>query len=387
VQPVWYHLYPLGFLGAEGARTDDQPVEHRLRRLEAWLPHVVALGCTHLQLGPVFESETHGYDTTDHFRVDPRLGDEDDLVAVFDACHRAGLRVVLDGVFNHVGRSFRAPPDWYRRRGGEPVTFEGHDILVTLDHAAPEVLDHAVAVARYWLERGADAWRLDAAYAVPTAFWRGFSDRVRAAHPAVELYGEVIHGDYVEFVAESGFDGVTQYELWKAIWSSLNDGNPFELSWALQRHAEFCRAFRPLTFVGNHDTTRIASQLADPRRLPLALVILFTVPGTPVIYAGDERGLTGVKRDEEGGDDEVRPRFPDDPSELGGDPGIEALTRSLIAARPQGELELVETTNERLVYRVGSTLVELDYDAGEYRITPPALGSATPPAAGSATPP
>ena len=102
---------------------------------------------------------------------------------------------------------------------------------------------------------------------------------------------------------------MTQYELWKAIWSSIEDANLWELAWSLKRHDEFLDTFVPMTFVGNHDVTRIASKIADPRHLAHALVVLFTVGGTPSVYAGDELGFTGVKEEREGGDDAVRPEF------------------------------------------------------------------------------
>jgi len=110
-------------------------------------------------------------------------------------------------------------------------------------------------------------------------------------------------------VRGSRFDSVTQYELWKAIWSSLNDGNFHELDWALVRHNEFLDDFVPMTFVGNHDVTRIASQLTNTRHLEHALVILFTTGGTPSVYAGDESAYRGVKEERVGGDDAVRPEF------------------------------------------------------------------------------
>ena len=131
--------------------------------------------------------------------------------------------------------------------------------------------------------------------------------------------GEVLHGDYVAAVRDGGLDSVTQYELWKAIWSSLNDRNFFELAWALGRHNEFAAAFLPMTFIGNHDVTRIASRLGDLRHLPHALAVLFTVPGSPSVYAGDEQAFRGVKYDRAGGDEEIRPAFPATPGDLAPD--------------------------------------------------------------------
>ena len=244
--------------------------------------------------------------------------------------------MVLDGVFNHVGRNFPAfrlaiaqgpqspEASWFRidfdRRSpdGEPEyqTFEGHQSLPALNHDEPAVADLVVAVMKHWLGRGADGWRLDAAYAVPHPFWANVLPRVRADYPDAYIVGEVIHGDYAGFVRETTVDSVTQYELWKATWSAIKQRNFFELSWTLERHNALLDHFVPLTFVGNHDVTRIASQIDDERHLPHTLVILFTCAGTPCIYYGDEQAFRGIKEDRAGGDDAVRPAFPTSPTDL-----------------------------------------------------------------------
>ena len=330
---IWWHVFPLGFTGAPAHRlAPGAPVEHRLGRLTAWLDYAVELGCNGLVLGPVFASESHGYDTLDHLRIDPRLGDDDDWDAFVSAARARGLRIVLDGVFNHVGRqhprvtqALADGPDspagrWVRWRADarppEPEVFEGHGGLVVLNHDAPEVQDHVAEVMSHWLARGADGWRLDATYAIPTAFWRTVLPRVRAAHPDAWVLGEMIHGDYAAYVTESGIDSVTQYELWKAMWSSIADRNFFELAWALKRHAAFAEEFVPYTFVGNHDVTRLASAIADPRHVTHAIAVLFFVAGTPAVYSGDEQGFRGVKEARIGGDDAIRPEFPASPAEL-----------------------------------------------------------------------
>jgi cyclomaltodextrinase / maltogenic alpha-amylase / neopullulanase len=105
---VFWQIYPLGFVGAEAAAADRSGVAHRLGHLASWLEYAVELGASGLLLGPIFASSTHGYDTVDYFKVDPRLGDEADFDALIATAHRKGLRVVLDGVFNHVGREFPA---------------------------------------------------------------------------------------------------------------------------------------------------------------------------------------------------------------------------------------------------------------------------------------
>lgn len=323
---IWWHVYPLGFVGAFPADPAPGPEEHRLRRLIDWLDHAVELGTSGIALGPVFASRTHGYDTTDHYRIDPRLGSDDDFDSLVAQAHQRGLRVLLDGVFNHVGTDFERyraamagdgdAAGWFRGRPGRFHTFEGHGDLITLNHRSPAVVDYVVDVMDHWLGRGADGWRLDAAYAVPESFWASVLPRVREHHPDAWFVAEVIHGDYVGFVDGSGVDSVTQYELWKAVWSSLNDGNFHELDWALQRHNDFLARFTPQTFVGNHDVTRIASQLDRAEHVAHALVLLFTIGGVPTIYAGDELGYRGVKEERAGGDDAVRPEFDSPPTVL-----------------------------------------------------------------------
>jgi glycosidase len=171
---------------------------------------------------------------------------------------------------------------------------------------------------------------------VPESFWAQVLPRVRAAHPDAWFVAEVIHGDYSAFVADSGVDSVTQYELWKAIWSSLNDGNFHELDWALTRHNGFLDTFAPLTFVGNHDVTRIASKLERTEHVGHALVLLFTTGGVPSIYAGDEFGYLGIKEDRIGGDDAVRPEFGSPATALAeADGDILNLHRYLVGLRRQ----------------------------------------------------
>jgi len=344
---IWWHVYPLGFVGAFPADRPPAATEHRLRRLTGWLDHAVTLGASGIALGPVFASRTHGYDTTDHYRIDPRLGTDDDFDDLVEQARRRGLRVLLDGVFNHVGTEFAAyrraldgDPEarrWFRAGPGQPArfrTFEGHDDLIALNHADAEVVDYVADVMTHWLNRGVDGWRLDAAYAVPGRFWAQVLPRVRDRHPDAWFVAEVIHGDYAAMVAESGFDSVTQYELWKATWSALNDANFHELDHALGRHDEFLETFVPQTFIGNHDVTRIASRLSDPRHVAHALVLLMTIGGVPTIYAGDEFGLRGVKEERAGGDDAVRPEFGAPPMPVD-DTGAElfALHQFLIGLR------------------------------------------------------
>ncbi|RYJ05173.1 MAG: DUF3459 domain-containing protein [Actinomycetales bacterium] len=349
----WWHVYPLGFVGAEREAADlpEGRVEHRLGRVEGWLDHLVSLGCNGLLLAPVFASATHGYDTVDYLRIDPRLGDDADFDALVTACHERGVRVLLDGVFNHAGRGFAPVARALAEGPGSPdaewvhqlydtdgvITadyFEGHDTLVTLNHAAPKVQDFVRDVLLHWLRRGIDGWRLDAAYAVPPEFWATVLPAVRAEFADAWFVGEMIHGDYVSYVERSGIDSVTQYELWKAVWSSLDTVNFHELEWTLTRHAEFVEHFVPMTFVGNHDTTRVASQIHDHRHWPHAVALLGFLPGVPCVYYGDEFGLEAVKEDRPDGDDAVRPALPAERGQFADPhPEIEEVYRRVFSLR------------------------------------------------------
>ncbi|GEN78493.1 alpha-amylase family glycosyl hydrolase [Actinotalea fermentans] len=383
---TWWHVYPLGFTDAPATRVGG-PHEPRLRRLLPWLDHARDLGATGLLLGPVFDSATHGYDTLDHLRVDPRLGTDADLDALLAAAHDRDLQVALDGVLNHVSDQHPivvrareagfAGPDaaWLRLEhtpdGPRPRVFEGHSSLVELDHANPEVAAYVAGVMNHWLDRGVDAWRLDAAYAVAPELWAPILADVRARHPHAWVFGEVIHGDYADVVDRSGMDSVTQYELWKATWSSIADRNFFELDWTLTRHNGFLETFVPQTFVGNHDVTRIATTLGSQGAV-VALAVLMTVGGVPSVYYGDEMGWTGVKEHRAGGDDAVRPPYPAAPAALTGDERVRQAHRDLLAlrrARPwltTATTRTLELTNTRYRYRAeaadGGAALEVELD-------------------------
>ncbi|MUK00462.1 DUF3459 domain-containing protein [Vibrio cholerae] len=412
---IWWQVYPLGFVGAEKSATAEPAAAHRLLDLVPWLDYVVALGASGLALGPIFASETHGYDTTDYFRIDPRLGTGEDFDVLVAEAHGRGLRILLDGVFNHTGRSFgpfqdvlthgpgaRTAPwftlDWPADAGPgvEPGyrDFEGHHHLVALNHEEPAVADFVVEVMDFWLQRGADGLRLDAAYAVPSSFWADVTARVRSSHPQSYFVGEYIHGDYAADVSTGGLDSATQYELWKAIWSSLNDANFFELAAALERHNALLNTFAPLTFIGNHDVTRIASRLTDPRLVSHAAAVMFTVGGTPSIYYGDEQGYRGVKEDRLGGDDDVRPLFPRSPEDLSavGQPVL-AVHQALIGVRRRNPwlhratTEVLQLSNEVFVFRSaaagqGSLLVALNLSSDSRTVGAPGAEAVL---AGSAT--
>jgi glycosidase len=350
-----------------------------------WLDYAADLGVGGLQLGPIFASQTHGYDTLDHLHVDRRLGDDQDFDTLVAGCRERGLRLLLDGVFNHVGWghpmfqvALAAGPHpqggaqqaarWFDLRwpedGGAPhyEVFEGHGGLVRLNHAEPAVADYVVGVMDHWLSRGADGFRLDAAYAVPAPFWRAVLERVRVRHPDAWFVGEYLHGEPAEILADTTLDAVLAYGLWQPLWRAMNDHNLFDLAWQVERLHPWASAHPPMTFLGNHDVTRIASNLHDERHLGHALAALFTLPGTPSIYYGDEQAFRGIKEQRFGGDDAVRPMFPERPEGLA--PWgwrIHQLHRALIGLRAReawltrSAPTVVEITNTAMALQARAT--------------------------------
>lgn len=371
---IFWHVYPLGFTGAPVRPTgdDERVLTHRLRHLVNWLDHIIELGCNGLLLGPIFTSTTHGYDTEDWLSIDPRLGDDADFDQLIAEAHARGIRVVLDGVFNHVSvqhwalRAALADPEapengLFRidRSSGEPYPwlFEGNRDLIALDHTSPRVVDDIAGVLRHWQARGVDGWRFDAAYAVQPDFWARVLPGVRSEFPESWFFGEMIHGDYGAYAEAAGLDSITQYELWKGIWSSLADVNAWELDHALTRHNALLERMLPTTFIGNHDVTRITEMVGDDLAV-LAATVLFTVGGVPCVYYGDERGWHGRKEARPGGDDAVRPIYPDSPADLNpaGD-RMQRVYQQLIGVRRRhpwlvdATTETLDKTNESLTYQ------------------------------------
>jgi cyclomaltodextrinase len=330
---VFYHLYPLGACGAPARNDFCSPPVPRLERLFGHLDHLQALGVTAVYLGPVFESTAHGYDTADYFHVDRRLGDEALLRRLVDALHRRGMRVVLDGVFNHVGRDFWAFRElrergeaarhraWFRNLQfgrqspwGDPFTYEawaGCFDLVKLELRNPEVRGHLFDAVAHWLRAfDIDGLRLDAADVMDPDFLRELAGFCRARRPDFWLVGEIVHGDYRRLANPETLDSVTNYECYKGLWSSLNDRNYFEIAYAIDRQFGPGGLYRGLplyNFADNHDVDRVASSLRDPRHLWPLYLLLFTMPGVPSIYYGSEHGLTGRKQQ---GDAALRPELP-----------------------------------------------------------------------------
>lgn len=325
---LFYHIYPLGLTGAPKQNTyaDPQP---RLQQLQAWLPHIRSLGCNAIYIGPLFESVGHGYETTDYRKLDSRLGTNADLKEFVAECHRQGLRVIFDGVFNHTGRDFFAfrdirekreqSPyrDWYchvnfcgNNSFGDGFSYQnwgGYDLLAKLNQKNPAVQNYIADVIRFWVsEFDVDGIRLDAADVMDLDFLRFLRRETEAMKSDFWLMGEVIHGDYSRWANPSTLHSVTNYTLHKAFYSAHNDHNYFELAHTLNYVRGQVGDLRKLyTFVDNHDVERIHTILRSKAHFTPVHILLYTVPGIPSLYYGSEFGIEGKK--ERHSDDSLRP--------------------------------------------------------------------------------
>jgi glycosidase len=318
---IFYHIYPLGLCGAPERNDFGLGPVPRLEKIYSWLDHIQGMGFTALYLGPLFESSTHGYDTADYYHVDRRLGTNETLAALSAELHRRGMRLVLDGVFNHVGRDFWAFRDvqqngqssrfasWFSgltfdrsNRHGDPFSYDtwnGYENLVKLDLNHPEVRSHLLGAVETWMRDFAiDGLRLDAADHIDLGFLRELSGFCRSLRPDFWLMGEVVHGDYRRWANPETLDATTNYEAYKGLYSSHNDRNYFEIAYALNRQFSANGIYHNLflyNFADNHDVDRVASLLKRQEHLTPLYTLLLTMPGIPSVYYGSEFGLGGKR--------------------------------------------------------------------------------------------
>ena len=318
---VFYHIYPLGLTGAPAQNDYGEPV-HRLRNLMPWIAHIRDLGCSALYIGPLFESVGHGYETTDYRKLDSRLGTNDDLKDFVAECHCQGIRVILDGVFNHVGRDFFAFKDLQQNRENSPYrdwfcnvnfwnnneyndgfsydNWGGYNLLVKLNQRNPSVQDHLCSAIRMWVDEfDIDGLRLDAADVLDFGFMQTLRRLADEVKPEFWLMGEVIHGDYTRWVNGNMLDSVTDYTLHKALYSGHNDHNYFEIAHTVKRLYDMGLnrqgGMKLYSFVDNHDVERIYTKLSNKAHFTPVHILLYTLPGIPSIYYGSEFGIEGAK--------------------------------------------------------------------------------------------
>ena len=312
---VFYHMYPLGMTGAP-KHNDATEVTNRFKELDKWIPHIRSLGCSAIYIGPVFESASHGYDTRDYKLVDRRLGDNDSFRNFVAQCHQEGIKVIVDGVFNHTGREFFAFKDIQEKRRDSPYkdwykgvnfdwqspcgdsfgyeAWQGHFELPCLNLFNPDVRSYLFDVIRFWIDEfDIDGIRLDCANVLDFNFMKEMRSRTETMKEDFWLMGEVIHGDYSRWVNSEMLHSVTNYELHKSLYSGFNDHNFFEIAHNVRRLEAIGRQL--YTFVDNHDEDRIATKLKLREHLFPIYICLFTLPGIPSIYYGGEWGIEGKR--------------------------------------------------------------------------------------------
>ncbi len=330
-EAVFYHIYPLGLLGAP-KRNEGGEVVHRMKELLPWVDHMKELGCTAVYIGPLFESTSHGYDTKDYKKIDRRLGDHEDFQEFVKTCHDAGIRVVVDGVFNHTGREFFAFQDIQKNRENslyrnwyKGVRFDwnspyqdgfGYEAwrncfeLANLNLYENAVREYLFDVIQFWIQEfDIDGIRLDCADCLDFEFMKEMRRRTSEAKEEFWLMGEVIHGDYGRWANEETLHSVTNYELHKGLYSGHNDHNYFEIAHTIRREFDenggIYRGRVLYSFADNHDVDRLASKLKVKEHLLPEYTLLYTLPGIPSIYYGSEWGIEGKK--EGASDDALRP--------------------------------------------------------------------------------
>ena len=292
-----------------------------LAGIEDHLDYIAGLGVNAIYLCPIFKSNSnHRYHTVDYFEIDPVLGTLADFDRLVQKAHKLGLRIILDGVFNHCSRGFfqfnslmelgPSSPyvDWFHVKGWPLNAYSGkpnyecwwnYPALPKFNTDCPEVREYLFSVAEYWTKRGIDGWRLDVPNEIDDdSFWQEFRNRVKAINPEAYIVGE-IWDEPSRWLQGDQFDGVMNYTFRKSVMQFLFDENPISVQ-------EFCDRARaafpegrgdiPMNLLGSHDTTRLMSQpRASLERIKLAYALLFFMPGAPCVYYGEELSMKGGK--------------------------------------------------------------------------------------------
>lgn len=371
---IFYQIYPIGFCGAPTA--NDGKTVSRILKLKDWSSYLESLGISSILLNPIFESDNHGYDTRDYKKIDCRLGTNEDFAEVCKDLHAHNVKIVLDGVFNHVGRGFWAFKDVQEKKWDSPYKdwfcinfdgnscyndgfwyegWEGHFELVKLNLANSAVVDYLLECVKGWIDEfDIDGLRLDVAYCLDRNFMKRLRSFCQELKPDFALIGEVLFGDYNQIVNDEMLHSCTNYECYKGIYSSFNSMNMFEIAHSLNRQygpEQWCiyRGKHLMSFVDNHDVTRIASILTNKNHLPLTYGLLLGMPGVPCIYYGSEWGEEGVKAPNN--DYALRPCFEEPkPNELTEEIKKMIHVRTGSNALCHGSYRNVVLTNHQLIF-------------------------------------
>ena len=405
---VFYQVFPDRF--ARSGRQNlnlhlqawgEAPTFHDYMGGDLWgvierLDHIQSLGVNALYFCPVFQSASnHRYHTHDYFKVDPMLGGDEALRALIDAAHARGMKVVLDGVFNHASRGFfqfndlleqgehSAYRDWFHVQDWPLYPYEhqhpanyaawwGNRALPKFNTANPSVREFLWSVAEHWINLGVDGWRLDVPNEIDDdSFWQAFRRRVKAINPEAYIVGE-IWGDAGRWLSGDQFDAVMNYNFTRPCLayfgvhsldnavnrvSGIGTLEPLDAAAFAQRVTELAQAYDPqivqaqLNLLGSHDTARFLTAVrGDASAFRLATIFQMTYPGAPCIYYGDEIGLPG------GPDPDCRRAFPWDQPEIW-DRQMLHLIQSLSAARHasralrRGDFTVLHADGDLLAYR------------------------------------
>ncbi len=323
---VFYQIFPDRFRNGDPtndpARSDPwgtMPTRENfmggdLRGITEGLPYLQELGITGLYLTPIFEADTnHRYDTRDYLKIDPALGDEASAIELVQTAHDRDIRVLLDSVFNHTGDGFWAfrdliangagseYADWFFARDypitQDPPNYQtcgGAPFLPKLNVDNPGMRDYLLNVATYWIETaGIDGWRLDVPWKANRSFWEAFAPLVKSTKSDAYLVGEIWR-DPREW--ENLFDGTMNYRFRDAMLDyCLRDAMDAEdFRYETDRLFADPAALWRLNLLGSHDTPRLLTLAnGNVERALVAFTALFTAPGAPMLYYGDEIGLEG----------------------------------------------------------------------------------------------
>jgi len=330
---IFYQIFPDRFANGDSSNDpvgtvawDSQPTYDNffggdLQGIIQKIPYLKQLGVTALYLNPIFESPSnHKYNATDYLKIAPEFGDLWTFKKLIAELHQAGMKVIIDGVFNHTGDSFWAFQDVLRRgeesrfkdwyyfkefpvHQGENPNYEcwwGFGTLPKLNHQNPEVIRYLLKVVAFWTSIGIDGWRLDVPNEVPMQFWRYFRKLVKSINPEAFIVGEIWDDAHV-WLAGDTFDAVMNYRWRDAVIQYFAQSSisveQFRGQLASNRHnLPWEYILSAYNLLGSHDTPRFLTLCGgDRRKLLAALAFQFTYPGIPALYYGDEIGLDGNK--------------------------------------------------------------------------------------------
>lgn len=329
-QSVFYQIFPERFCNGDatndpigvapwGATPElDNHFGGDLQGILDRLPYLKDLGVNAIYLTPIFKARTnHKYDASDYLEIDPAFGDLKLFKTLVRLAHQEDMHIILDGVFNHCGDGFWAFRDVMERGQDSPYknwfypeeypfrqspatyqTCGGASFLPKMNLSNPATRDYLLQVARYWLEEtGMDGWRLDVPWKVAPDYWREFREVVKKVNPQAYIVAEAWR-DPGPWVTGETTDGIMNYPLRDyildfCVFDRMDAEDFFYFtSRLLQVYAD--AAPYQLNLLDSHDTARLLTVCKqDLARMKLALVAMFTLPGTPMIYYGDEIGLLG----------------------------------------------------------------------------------------------